>query len=966
MAGDPRVLGLLEEMLDAGKTPEEVCRCCPELLVEVRQRWLEFRRIDAAVGELLPGLRTTPGVGAVMPVPPTADLPQIPGYELSSEVGRGGMGVVYKARDLSLNRDVAVKLLQDGYTAQSPIARRFADEARITAQLQHPGIPPVHDLGNLPDGRPFLAMKLIKGSTLDQLLAARSNPSDGRGRFVATFEQVCQAVGYAHAHNVIHRDLKPSNVMVGAFGEVQVMDWGLAKVLTVRGRPPGPPDTPLYAAAGTAIRPARDANHETQAGSLLGTPAFMPPEQAIGAVDRIDARSDVFSLGGILCAILTGQQPYVADTVEATRQLAARARLDDAHTRLAACGAEPELVALCLRCLAPEQDDRPCDAGEVAAGVAALRAAAEDRARRAELERVQAEGEAREEMARASAQRQRRRLVLAASGVIALVLLTGLAVSLWQMQRAIHFLAAEQEARQDETKARQQAFAALRTMSAEVVERKFAQGMVLTEDDRAFLRGVIAQFDAFAAIKSDDVDSRAVRAEGRMRVGWMRNRLGELREAEQDYDQAVSIFKQVAADFPSRSEVRRDLAMSHNNRGSLLHDTGRLPEAEKDWNEALSIYEQLAADFPSRPQFRQDLAGGYFNRGILMSETGRLKEAEKDYEKALGIRKQLAAEFPSRPEFRQDLANSHVNRGILLRETGRLNEAEKDYDQAVGIQKQLVAEYPSRPEFRHDLAGSHTNRGVLLRGTGRQKEAELDCDEAVSIFKQLAAELPSRPELRRHLASSHVNRGILLREAGRQKEAEKDYDQALGIYKRLAADFPNQPDLRSELANTYGNLAHQHLQQGNAAVAKRLLLEGMPHHLAALKANPRHPAYRQFYRYYLNVLTVTHAVLLEPEDAVRTAETCRDLDWDAPADAYVAACWLSRCVPLAAKHDRLDDEQRKQAVQFYGDAAMKLLRDAGSKGFKDVAYMKKDTNLDPLRQRDDFQQLVAELEGKGK
>src|SRR5262245_53619178 len=130
MAGDPRVLGLLEEMLDAGKTPEEVCRGCPELLAAVRERWKEFRIIDAPVVELLPGLRTVPDVGAVTPVPPAADLLQVPGYQLSGEVGRGGMGVVYRARDLALDRDVAVKLLQDGFPADSPVARRFADEAR--------------------------------------------------------------------------------------------------------------------------------------------------------------------------------------------------------------------------------------------------------------------------------------------------------------------------------------------------------------------------------------------------------------------------------------------------------------------------------------------------------------------------------------------------------------------------------------------------------------------------------------------------------------------------------------------------------------------------------------------------------------------------------------------------------------------------------------------------------------------
>jgi tetratricopeptide (TPR) repeat protein len=158
------------------------------------------------------------------------------------------------------------------------------------------------------------------------------------------------------------------------------------------------------------------------------------------------------------------------------------------------------------------------------------------------------------------------------------------------------------------------------------------------------------------------------------------------------------------------------------------------------------------------------------------------------------------------------------------------------------------------------------------------------------------------------------------------------------------------------------NLAGLHQRQGNGAAAKRLLLEGRPHHLAALKANPRHPTYRQFYRNHLTVLTGVHAGLLEREDAVRTAETCRDLGWDAAVDAYNAACLLGRCVPVVAKHDKLDDKQRKEAAQFYGDAAMKLLREAVSKGYRDVAPMKRDHDLNPLRQREDFQKLVAELE----
>jgi tetratricopeptide (TPR) repeat protein len=326
----------------------------------------------------------------------------------------------------------------------------------------------------------------------------------------------------------------------------------------------------------------------------------------------------------------------------------------------------------------------------------------------------------------------------------------------------------------------------------------------------------------------------------------------------------------------------------------------------------------------------------------------------------------LAADFPSRPEFRQELAASHNNRGVLLSDTGRLPEAEKDYGQALGIYKQLAADFPARPEFRKDLATSHSNRGLLLRDTGRLKEAEQDFDQALSIQKQLAADFPSRPEFRQELAASHNNRGILLSDTSRLPEAEKDYDQALSIYKQLATDFPNQPDLRNNLAATCGNLAQLHLQQGSWATSKGLLLEGRPHLLAALKANPRHPTYRQFYRNHLSRLAIVHAGLLEQEDAIRTAETCRDLGWAPPDDAYDAACSLSLCVPIVSKHDKLDDKHRKAAARFYGDAAMKLLHDAVSKGYNDVPHMKKDTDLDPLRQREDFRKLVAELEGKGK
>lgn len=371
-----------------------------------------------------------PAAPACGTAPDALPPPHAGRYQLLDEIARGGMGAIWRATDATLGREVAVKVLQDKFAPDSGVARRFADEARITAQLQHPAIPPVHDYGKLSDDRPFLAMKLIKGRTLEQLLRQRSDPAAERGRFVAVFEQVCQAVAYAHAHQVIHRDLKPGNVMVGSFGEVQVMDWGLAKVLTATAVPASPDTDPGETVAGTLIR-GSDADGSdgsyTQAGSILGTLAYIPPEQAAGEVSKVDRRSDVFGLGAILTVILTGTPPYSGTNAEAVRVMAIRGDLAACLARLDGCGAEPELVALCKRCLAFAPADRPRDAGAVAEEVAGLRAATEERARAAETKRAATEARTAELW-----KRRRWQAAVAAAGVLILALV---GIGAWWLDR---------------------------------------------------------------------------------------------------------------------------------------------------------------------------------------------------------------------------------------------------------------------------------------------------------------------------------------------------------------------------------------------------------------------------------------------------------------------------------------------------------------------------------------------------
>jgi serine/threonine-protein kinase len=336
------------------------------------------------------------------------------------EIGRGGMGRVFRGRDPALGRDLAVKVLREDRGGDPGLERRFVEEAQIGGQLQHPGLVPVYELGRFADRRPYFTMKLVKGRTLADLLKERPD----QARLLTIFEQVCQTVAYAHSKGVIHRDLKPANVMVGAFGEVQVMDWGLAKVLG------GPDGDPEATTAGTVVRTVRSGSTAEEDGrtGVVGTPAYMAPEQARGEIEQVDARADVFGLGAILCVILTGQPPHAAADREEVRRRAAAGDLAEAFARLGRCGADTDLVALCKWCLAPQRGQRPGDAGEVAARMAAYQAAVRERLRRAELQRAAAE-------ARAIEERKRRRVTLALAAALLLLVAGGGGGAWWVQQR---------------------------------------------------------------------------------------------------------------------------------------------------------------------------------------------------------------------------------------------------------------------------------------------------------------------------------------------------------------------------------------------------------------------------------------------------------------------------------------------------------------------------------------------------
>ncbi len=335
MAAESLVQQLLDEISDSGRSPEEVCGAAPELLPEVRRRWRQMSAVEAELDALFP----VSGHDSDADTPASwhggADLPRIPGYDVEALLGRGGMGVIYKARHLRLNRFVALKMLLAGAYAGPPERARFQREAEAVASLRHASIVQVYDVGDH-EGCPYFTMELLEGGSLAQALASTPQPARQAAALLITLAEAMQV---AHQAGIVHRDLKPANILLTAEGAPKVADFGLA-------------------------RPFEGETALTLSGARIGTPSYMAPEQMIGKAGTIGPAADIYALGAVLYEMLTGRPPFRGETASETeRQVihdepVSPSRLNTKVPR--------DLETICLKCLSKESQRRYVSAAALA------------------------------------------------------------------------------------------------------------------------------------------------------------------------------------------------------------------------------------------------------------------------------------------------------------------------------------------------------------------------------------------------------------------------------------------------------------------------------------------------------------------------------------------------------------------------------------------------------------------------
>jgi serine/threonine protein kinase len=822
---------------------------------------------------------------------------------------QGGLGAVFVALDTELHREVALKQILDRHADDPNSRARFLLEAEITGGLEHPGIVPVYGLGAYRDGRPYYAMRFIRGDSLKEGIAAFHADDTLRGdpgrrsvallKLLRRFLAVCDAIDYAHSRGVLHRDLKPSNVVLGKHGETLVVDWGLAKAL-------GRTEPGAASDERTLVPSSSSGSVETLPGSALGTPAYMSPEQASGDIEGLGPRSDVYSLGATLYCLLTGRLPFEGDDVGTV--LRAVQKGDFPPPRRLDPAIDPALEAVCLKAMALRAEDR----------YPAPRTLAEDIEHWMADEPVAAWREPWARRARRWERRHRTAVMTAASGL--LVALAGMfsvlvvqARANSELTRSNNALAAANERERarfalamdavklfhgevsEDLLLKEKPFEALRTKllrgAADFYNRlevllagqtdrpsRAALGKAYAElaeliDKIGSKPEALAVYSKALAVRREladapesDAASKADVARSLLAVGWIQQQTGEADRALASYAEAKGLVEGLVMHANGDEQLRAIPGVVQQRMGGLLHNTGKPAQALAALEEALAIQQKLADDHPTVVQYQCDLAQSFLSMYVQQTTAGKPAEGLAAVRRALAIWQKLADANPSVTQYQSGLASTHEKVGYALLVTGKSGEAPAAFERAVAIQRKLADANPNITRFQFDLGHNYVNLSGVLGQTGKTFEALAASESAIAILRKVADANLSVHEYQSGLAFCLSVGGTLLQKAGRTAEAAASYRQSIGVLERL-------PTL-------------------------------------------------------------------------------------APVDRYNLACNHAKLAGMAA-----DLASRITAAEGKAEAerAMHILRQAVAAGYRDLTWMRIDGGLDPLRSRHDFQALLMDL-----
>ena len=771
-------------------------------------------------------------------------------FRVLREHAKGGLGKVSVAEDLELRREVAFKEIQHRFADDMEARSRFLLEAEITGSLEHPGIVPVYGLGTHPDGRPYYAMRFIHGDSLQQAIDQYFAPAEGFvdpslkqlefRKLLRRFIDVCNAIDYAHSRGIIHRDLKPGNVMLGDYGETLVVDWGIAKSVTVRGS--------LFRSALERLPPlTMGEGSQTMMGVAIGTPQFMSPEQAAGKLNDLGPASDIYSLGATLYCLLTGTAAFTSrKLLEIMEQVKSGSFPPpiEVDPRIS-----PPLNAICLKAMdripALRYESAKALAGDIENWLADEPVVAYPENRWERLSRWIRRHQARAQAAAVAV------IVIAVVSVIAAILIDysrraeAFALSQLEIANNLEIAARKQEtlAKQEAVRLSRQTREAIDTMLTGIADALDAfPGM--QDALRRLLERAAQDYTRLAKVDSADPDLQAEAARSLRRLADVYAKLNSVDLARTALIQADETLQHQLKASGRKPQFELELAITNTNRGLLEAAAGKTNLAISFFQTAITSLQEIVKSHPDEIDYQDALGTALIGLGQVEQNVSQRPAADRHLQQARSLFQALRIRYPESSRVLTATAHSEKAYGVYLMDVGRATEAVQIFDQAIQAHDVLVDEFPAEPEYFAQRAAARINLAEALRSLGRWAVVVRNDESCVADLQQVVRARPDVPLYREDLAIARTNLGQSLRRLGSNTEAVPILQKALESFEEMAASY-RLPRYVEGLANTRISLAQVFSELGQHDAALALVNTAIDDYRELLDVEPQSAIYQE-------------------------------------------------------------------------------------------------------------------------